>query len=135
MTTATPHVELLTALVCDDVRREDNGKEILIGVYTGAIAMPKLPANLPLCLWLHLQTHGNGEIKLEFRVIGPAEKELAHGEAMVGFVDSDLPASLALPKLPLALESEGMLDFQWRQTGADWSTLTRKKVQLRAPSA
>ena len=135
MTATAPHVELLAALVCDDVRREDNGKEILIGVYTGAIVVPKLPASLPLSLWLHLQTRGSGEMKLEFRVIGPAAKELAHGEAMVGFAESDQPASLALPKLPLVLDAEGMLEFQWRQNGADWSTLARKKVKLPASAA
>lgn len=34
-------------IICDDVRREDNGKLIILGVYMGAIVVPQLPFVLP----------------------------------------------------------------------------------------
>lgn len=34
-------------LLCDDVRREDNGKLILIGLYTPHIVIPMLPMGFP----------------------------------------------------------------------------------------
>lgn len=39
-------------LLCDDIRKEDNGKAIIIGVYTGDIVVPKFPAALMLSIWL-----------------------------------------------------------------------------------
>jgi hypothetical protein len=34
-------------LICDDVRREDNGKLIIIGIYTGVVLVPQLPLVMP----------------------------------------------------------------------------------------
>ena len=34
-------------IICDDVRREDNGKLIVLGMYLGTITVPQLPAILP----------------------------------------------------------------------------------------
>lgn len=42
-------LSLRTTLICDDVRREDNGKFLLIGVYTPNIVVYQLPATLQLC--------------------------------------------------------------------------------------
>ncbi len=34
-------------LVCDDVRREDTGKQLIIGLYTPNVVVTQLPATLP----------------------------------------------------------------------------------------
>ena len=36
-----------SVIICDDIRREASGKEILIGVYAGVILLPALPTLLP----------------------------------------------------------------------------------------
>lgn len=42
---------------CDDIRHEVGGKFSLIGIYTGALFVPKLPLTLPkLCLVLRIIT-------------------------------------------------------------------------------
>ena len=33
-------------LVCDDVRREDTGKQLIIGLYTPNVVVTQLPATL-----------------------------------------------------------------------------------------
>lgn len=38
---------ILNTLVCDDVRLENNGKEILIGVYNGTVIIDSVPAFFP----------------------------------------------------------------------------------------
>lgn len=35
-------------LICDDIRREDNGKLMFLGIYTPNIVVPQLPAALSL---------------------------------------------------------------------------------------
>ena len=42
----------LSAIFCDDIRREDNGKELLIGVYSGSLQVPILPAPVMLSVWV-----------------------------------------------------------------------------------
>jgi hypothetical protein len=39
-------VKASSVVICDDIRRESSGKEILIGVYAGVILFPRLPAIL-----------------------------------------------------------------------------------------
>jgi hypothetical protein len=39
-------VQATSVVICDDVRREASGKEILIGTYAGVIYFPSLPATL-----------------------------------------------------------------------------------------
>jgi hypothetical protein len=43
-----PLITVKHVVVCDDIRREDNGKEILIGVYSGGIIVPQFPVPLAL---------------------------------------------------------------------------------------
>lgn len=47
---------VVSALVCDDVRRESNGKELHIGVYSGGINVPVVPFILSkLCFVFTIQ--------------------------------------------------------------------------------
>lgn len=39
-------------IICDDVREENNGKSIIIGIYTGDILVKKFPCVLNLSVWL-----------------------------------------------------------------------------------
>lgn len=45
-------------IVCDDVRREDNGKLLIMGMYMGTITIPMLPMVLPSLTVLSL-FHGD----------------------------------------------------------------------------
>lgn len=40
---ATKPFKVTSVIICDDIRREDNGKELLIGVYTGLILTAQAP--------------------------------------------------------------------------------------------
>lgn len=49
--------QVKSVLVCDDIRKEVNGKDILIGVYADSIIFPNFPARLrQLCLRIVVQT-------------------------------------------------------------------------------
>ncbi len=64
-------------LLCDDIRKEANGKEILIGVYHDVLICPSFPAQL-------MQLHFRISLRLErtdFKLVniiirGPDEKDL-----------------------------------------------------------
>ena len=44
---AKPEFKVISIVICDDIRREQNKKHILIGVYSGTIIVGELPAVLP----------------------------------------------------------------------------------------
>jgi len=43
-----PGVQITAAILCEEVRSELNGKSTLLGVYSGDLLVPELPANLRL---------------------------------------------------------------------------------------
>lgn len=135
MTENRPTARVVTALVCDDARREDNKKEILIGVYTGGILVEKFPSRLALCLWTLVQTSGEGELSLEFRVVDSEDTALIAGEGMVSVANSDEPSSLVFPKMPLKVEKATTLRFQLKPLGGNWETIAEKSVRLRPNAA
>lgn len=54
------------AVLCDDVRQEDNGKGILIGVYSGNILVP-CPANAKMAFWIEGEISECGEPTVQFQ--------------------------------------------------------------------
>ena len=55
------------ALVCDEARREDNGKHFLIGVYSGDIVVPA-PTTLKLCVWMVGEKSKTEDVSVQVKV-------------------------------------------------------------------
>ena len=69
--------KLLSVIVCDDVRTEVTKKEILIGVYSEGIVVPKLPAVLTsLYFRVHLALYQQGQTQFSFQVVKPSGKNI-----------------------------------------------------------
>jgi hypothetical protein len=64
---------VVSVILCDDVRREDNGKEILIGIYVGnMIVDTDVPALLPtFCIRIVIRWKEPGAHKVEGFIIAP----------------------------------------------------------------
>ncbi len=112
-------------IVCDDVRREATGKEILIGVYGSGISVPSFPVQIALSFWMQFYSDEviMPPIMLEFQLKG-AENEgnfflvnvqLASAKAGLGTV--------ALPPLPISLQIPTNLLLQMKQPGGEWETV------------
>ena len=59
--------EFETGIVCDDIRREDNGKIIIIGAFARNIALQNFPAQLVLSCLVILNVVEPCELNTEFR--------------------------------------------------------------------
>ena len=59
---------LLFSVLCDDVRREDNGKFILIGLFE-TIGAKKFPAIHPVLFIMNCWTSGLGDFRQRSRII------------------------------------------------------------------
>lgn len=58
-------------ILCDDVRIEIGGKEILIGVYPVGVSVPFVPWMGAACLRLTGYWSGDGELSFQVRILIP----------------------------------------------------------------
>lgn len=70
---------LLYSVLCDDVRREDNGKFILIGLFE-TIGVRKFPVRHPALFVMNCWCSGMGQFKQRTRVINPDGSLLAQDQ-------------------------------------------------------
>lgn len=122
-------------IVCDDVRREDNGKEILIGVYSGDITLPRLPANIRIFFWAMLYVEEGGEQTFNIRVLGPGEVQLIQGNFHALLPDTPPEGSLPIGPLLLQIQTAGQLSLQIKREGGEWETIKTKSVILHEENA
>jgi hypothetical protein len=59
------------AIFCDDIRREFNGKDILIGVYSGGMILKQLPAPVAMAIWFCFERNESdfGQVPIELGII------------------------------------------------------------------
>lgn len=63
------------SVLCDDVRREDNGKFILIGLFE-AINSPKFPATHAMLFVVNRWCKGEGTFTQKIRIVNPKDNAL-----------------------------------------------------------
>ena len=63
------------SVMCDDVRREDNGKFILIGLFE-AINAPKFPATHQALFVANRWCKGEGAFVQKIRIVNPKDKSI-----------------------------------------------------------
>jgi hypothetical protein len=122
-------IEFRTALVCDDVRREDNGKDIIIGVYSDTIVVASFPAPLQLAFWLQFSANDLTEnLPVSFRLIGDEDVKFAEMTGGMRTFRKGL-GSIAVGPIPLALQVATKLRFQTKLPNEDWKTLVECNVE------
>lgn len=117
------------ALLCDDIRIENTGKFILIGIYASDITVGVLPSTFVGSLALLTQTDFEGEFELQFRAFLNGSR-LFEG---AGKVTVQSPSSGLLPIKPLMLElgEEGVLRFEVRQAPrGEWQEVCALPVKV-----
>jgi len=126
-------LEVGDGFVCDEVRREDNGKLILIGVYSSNLVVRELPAALVLSLVVNLKSQVPVDVAMQFRVMLNGEK-MRGGKGRV-----KLPPSgahwIVLPQIVLdKLQNEGVLAFDVQVEDREWKTVCSLPLALARPS-
>ncbi len=118
-----PRIDIEYVIVCDDIRREDNGKELLIGVYTRDIVVGAFPAVLQLAFWICYVPTALGTIETEFRLVDEQDAEFFKGKTS-SQIDVIARSSIRLAGLPVPLQIPGTLRFQSRtREDEDWTTV------------
>lgn len=93
-------------IICDDIRREDNGKLLVIGAYDGGFVPGSIPSQFPLSLWLTLYGIGVGKHKFKLEVKFP-EGSRFETDGELDVLDDVTPASMFFVGFPAAISSVG----------------------------
>lgn len=132
-------VTIHAALVCDEIRKEANGKYFFIGVYTGDILAQKFPLQLRLGSCLFGKRSGEGEVETEVRfVVRIRKKEPSTITGKIGLrfdQSSEDDVCLPLPLITLKFESPGSLTVRTRHAGGSWRKVLAKRVSQMTTSA
>lgn len=105
-----PDIEFEKAIVCDDIRQEDNGKHLIIGLYAGAFIPPLLPmiANVQFGIWAKVEP--GGEYRCNFEVmLEPGDAAAGAIEVQFDVMEGESQIFMPLPKFQLKLVSPGFL--------------------------
>jgi hypothetical protein len=119
--------EIGAVIFCDDVRREQNGKDILIGVYSGDILIANFPFTLVLALWVEYLPTALGEQEANFR-ISYDHKKIADLRVKVDVLERG-PMGIPMTGLPLAGEKEGTLQLEFSSDGQKWRLIKERRIR------
>ena len=122
-------------LVCDDFRREDNGKFILIGLYTPDMVVQQIPFPMPtLTFFLNLESDRPGNFG--FRItIQHQESGTILGQAM-GMIPVLNPAQPIIMPVKIGgiqFNSAGLYSFSMTIDGQNDPLVATWSVVLRVP--
>jgi hypothetical protein len=123
-----PQIKVRQVVVCDDIRREFNGKEILIGVYGSDIVVSNFPSPLNLSFWVQFTAPEVApEIPLEVRLMGDDELQFILLKAVIR-IDRAGKGAIAIGPLPTFLQVPTNLRLQIKQKNTEWETVEEIKV-------
>lgn len=117
--------DLQSAILCDDVRQERNGKFMLIGLFD-AIMVQSLPARYPRLFMVTRWCSGEGEFQQKSRLLKPdGTSVLVEGQ----HIHVKLPTSEAT-----ATNVEIFLNVEFQSEGTHWvEVLLNGDLKLRYP--
>jgi hypothetical protein len=118
-------LEFCAIIICDDIRKEINNKDILIGVYSGDIVVSSLPAWLPMAFWIEASAKQIGRHDRSFRITVADNPPLVlKSELQIEQLGS---LAIMISGLQIYFEKEGTLLLEV-QEGEEWKTLKSKKI-------
>lgn len=120
-----PKPTIDAVVICDDIRREVTGKDLLIGVYTGDIVLQAFPNWFNASIWLEVSFAEAGQYELDLRLSltdkPPTQFKLKAAVSAPGH------SAAVVQGLQIWAESEGELLLEVRD-GEEWKVVKRKKV-------
>ena|ERR1700733_4642203 len=119
-------------IVCDDIRREDNGKLILIGVYSDQILIDSFPAVLTFTIYCEIMPDSLEPIILNARVyFGKKSKTNVPLQMRLDIILNKLGViPVVLPKTSFSATQEGTYHVDISFEGSKWVTLVEKSIDL-----
>ena len=129
MSTSPPSKKIEYAIVCDDVRREDNGKLIIIGAYASDIRISSHSANLRLSLLVAARSETEHRSLVNARIMQDGKRIFEPKEG----IELHIPAKdiflFSFGSIPVAIEVGKILDFQVRFDQGRYRSVSKLHVR------
>ncbi len=115
-------MKLISAILCDEVRREDTGKFLFIGVYTNDILVRRFPINISLTLWVHLSAPGTEKVGMEIRIRekGKPQIDLSKGTGNLTVENPDKDLFISFPTTTVGIAEPTTLVFEIKPHTGRW---------------
>ena len=119
-------------LICDDVRREDNGKLIVLGMYLPDMSVTQIPFPMPtLTFLLNLESDRPGNFPFQFRLQHQETGTLlAQGMGAIPVVNPQQPIVMPVKMGGLVFNSLGLYGFSLQIDGQPDPIAATFSVQL-----
>jgi hypothetical protein len=119
---ADSRIEPAYVIFCEDVRREDNGKDIIIGVFTDNIIVPLLPTFMRLAFWVPCRVLRPGNVSLQFRLSSANGDILLMTPQVSAEARTGKYLIIRLPGIFVSLNHPGTYSLELRQGDGKWET-------------
>lgn len=96
-------------MIADDVRKEDTGKDIIIGAYNDSLVVPTVPMLLPtFAIWVQAVIRKLNFEKIQATINDPNSNLIAKIEGALKFDNSLFPAAFSFKISPLMIHMHGV---------------------------
>lgn len=127
------NVSVLAAVFCEGVRVESNGKEILIGVYSGTINVPRIPGIIALHCWINLSIQDPSSISLNFRITDHRNQQVYISEIHTETKEGNSHGSIVLTPINYEVKDpKGFLLLEYSEREGEWRHLVKKHVRYQS---
>lgn len=127
--------QCISVLVCDDVRKEVSNKEILIGVYSGNIQIPAMPASILLSFWFEMVSKKKGPYELVLRIQLPNPDNKFEYRIKGDVPEAKTPFSIFTPQGSFVIDRDGELKIYVKLPGSEKFEFLKSKTVKYVPFA
>lgn len=101
----------LRTVFCDDIRREDSGKLILVGVYMDDLVPSSVPSTFPLSLWLTFKSeeYDTGKLSIILNLPGGNQIKL---DGTMDELPTDSNVHFIFGGVPIEIKESGHISVQ-----------------------
>lgn len=127
------NVSVLAAVFCEGVRVESNGKEMLIGVYSGTINVARIPGIVALQCWINLSIRHPSSTSLNFRIRDHRNQQVLLSEIRTETKEEHSHGSVILAPINYEVKDpESFLLVDYSEREGEWKHLVKKHVKYQS---
>ena len=120
------------AILCDDIRKEDNGKGLLIGVYSGDLVLAKAGA-IPLFFWVEgADFLEDRNVRFQVRLVDQAGETKFYSHALVEVRGEKNPVMILSGVYLIPHPGSLVLEYEQEEK---WIEILRKQIEILNPAS
>ena len=120
-------VEIQNALLCEDLRPEQNGKWTILGAFSGDIVVPSLPTNIKLTAYIEIFLNKKYRGNIHFRMLLDGAECMKISGKMEGNLGY---SAIPLPQFIVGIPKPGSLVAEISTDGQNWLEIIKRRLSI-----